>query len=241
MQKKIGLKTAVITNGYNLEEKHSEIIPFTDILTVSIDSNDKLHDDMRNFKGLRKKAIDGIRKSKNDKTKIIINSIISNKNLKKVEGLSKLAKDLGVYICFQPIDLIKGYNEKYMPLTNDLKEVFNKIIRLKKSGYPIINSYKYLEIFAYKKKYTCHAAKSFINIEPNGNIISCMHVYNKKWGNVVDTKLSDVFKSREYNEFYNKNKNCNICNVSCVIESSLLYQFNPRVLIEKIFSKNNNI
>jgi len=235
--KKIGLKTTVVTNGYYLKEKHNEIMPFIDVLAVSIDSNDNLHDEMRDCRGLREEAIEGIKLSKNNRTKILINSIISNKNLTKAYGLLELAQDLGVSICFQPIDLIKGYNENLIPTKNELKEVFNKIIIFKKSGYPITNSYEYLKFFTNGKKYVCCASKCFINIEPNGDIISCMHVHDKKWGNVKIVKLKDLFKSKEYNEFFIKEKNCNICNTACVIESSLFYRFNPTFLMQKIFSK----
>jgi len=234
--KKLGLITDVVTNGFYLKERYNEILPYTDVLAVSIDSNDELHDEMRGVDGIRSRAIEGIKLCKNKQTKIIINSIITNANLNKIEGLLKLSKELDVSISFQPMDIYKEYNEKFNPTEEELQKAFSNIIDYKKKGYPIVNSFKYLQNFSNKKQYICHGPKCFINIESNGNISSCLNVHDKNWGNIKKIKLIDVFNSKEFRDFCKQVERCNVCNVSCAIESSIAYSLDPKFLFDKFFS-----
>lgn len=236
--KKLNFVTTVITNGFYLKERLYEILPFTDYLFVSIDSNDELHDEMRGLKGLREKAIEGIRSCKNSKTKITINSVICNLNLDKVEGLVELSEELAIPIIFQPMGVYKGYNEKLKPTQSELKKTFSKIIEMKKAGYKISNSYNYLQYIIRNKSYVCHAPKCFTYVKPNGNIESCCFIFDKVWGNVKEKKFKEIFEGKEFKEFYKKMENCNKCSVYAVIETSLVYSLHPRSLFENIFSSN---
>jgi len=87
--KQLNFTTSLVTNGFFLFEKFAELSPFTDLLIVSIDSNDELHDELRGVQGIRKKAIEGIKLWKNAKTKIVINTTVNNLNLVKIESLLK--------------------------------------------------------------------------------------------------------------------------------------------------------
>lgn len=234
--KKLGLFTTVVTNGFYLKERHNEILPFTDTLIVSIDSNDELHDEMRGLNGIREKAIEGIQLSKNSKSKLIINSVISNQNLDKIDGLVKMSEELDVPIIFQPMDIAKGYNEKLRPTQNQIKKTFSRIAELKKAGYKIGNSYSYLHYIISNKQYTCHAPKCYIFVLPNGDIVSCCDVIDKVWGNVKGKNFNDLFKSKEHKEFCKKMEKCFECRVSAIVEISLLYSLHPRNLLENIFT-----
>ena len=236
--KKLNFVTTVITNGFYLKERLYEILPYTDYLFVSIDSNDGLHDELRGLKGLREKAIEGIRSCKNSKTKITINSVICNLNLDKVEGLAELSEELAIPIIFQPMGVYKGYNENLKPTQTELKKTFSKIIEMKKAGYKISNSYNYLQHIIRNKSYVCHAPKCFTYVKPNGNIESCCFIFDKVWGNVKEKKFKEIFEGKEFKEFCKKMEKCNYCCVYAVIEASYLYSLNPRYLFKNIFSSN---
>ena len=228
------LVTTVVTNGLILKERYKEITPFLDFLVVSIDSNDDTHDKMRGVKGVRERAIEGIKLSKKSKTKIIINSVISNRNLDKIDGLLRLSKKLEVPIVFEPMEKIEGYNEKYLPSKKELKKAFSKIIKFKKSGHRVGNSLEYLNLFFKKKTYICHAPKILTTIDTKGNVILCPYNSYKKIGNIKDKKLKDIFKTNEFKDFCKKVEKCNRCDVSCVIETSLAYSLNPLFLLDKV-------
>jgi len=227
------LITTVITNGFLLKDRCNEILPFLDFLIVSIDSNDYLHDKMRGVRGLRKRAIEGIKLSKKSKTKIIINSVVSKLNLDKIEGLLKLSKELDIPITFEPMEIIEGYNEQFRPTEKELKKVFSKIIKFKKAGYRIGNSFEYLKNFSKQKKYVCHAPKCYITVDTRGNISSCVGSLNKIWGNIKNKSFKEIFRNKKFKEFCKEVEKCNKCNVSCVIETSLAYSLSPLYFLDK--------
>jgi len=234
--KKLKFSTSVITNGFYLKERCDEILPFTDVLEVSIDSNDALHDKMREVDGILKKSVQGIKSCKNSKTKIIINTVISKANYDKIYDLLELSKSLNVFISFQPIDLVEGHNDKLIPENKVIQRVFSEIIKFKKLGYKVSNSFSYLKVFSNKKNYICHGPKCIIVVKPNGDISSCLNYkfYNKIWGNVKEKSLTDIFNSDYFKKFCKKVEICNECNDACVIESSFTHYLNGSFLIEKL-------
>ena len=232
VSKAYGFSTTIITNGFLLREKYKDIIPYTDNLVVSIDADDSLHDEMRGLKGVLGRAIEGIELFKGTKTRILINSVISNMNLNKIDGLMELSKRLNVPITFEPI-MLNESNKPLIPTDEELKAVISKIVSYKKSGYRVFNSFQYLNILLEDKKYVCHFPKIFITVDAHGNISSCL---NKNWGNVKEDAFRDVFKSREFKSFCRETEKCNQCIASCPIESSLVYEFNPFVTLQKIRS-----
>ncbi|MBI3190884.1 DUF3463 domain-containing protein [archaeon] len=229
------ISTTVITNGYFLKDRCDEIARFTDFLIVSIDANDELHDEMRGVKGMRERAIEGIVAYKNRKTdtKIIINCTVSKLNLGKIDGLIELSRDLGILIAFEPMEIIQGYNEHLQPDSEELRTAFSRIIKYKKSGYKIVNSVQYIKNFAVKKKYVCHAPKFYITVDAHGNIFSCEFRKNP-WGNIKEKSFKEIFSSDDFKRFCKQSEKCNLCNVSCVIESSLAYKLDPLFMLDKL-------
>jgi MoaA/NifB/PqqE/SkfB family radical SAM enzyme len=235
--KKNGFITSIITNGFLLKDIYTELVGIVDYVIVSIDSNDELHDEMRGVEGILERAIDGIKLSKKAKIKIIINSVINKLNLDKVDGLCELSKELGVSIVFEPMNVLPEYNEHLKPTPQELKKAFSKIIKYKKMGYKIGNSIQYLKYFTEKKRYTCHMPKCYITIDTDGDIGSCLQGVStawKKWGNVKEKSLKNLFESIEYKNFCKGMEKCNRCTFSCVIESSLAYSLNPFFLLDKM-------
>lgn len=234
--KKMGLVNMLVTNGYLLKERHEEILSYTDFLTVSIDSNDDLHDKMRGMKGIRERAIEGIIlcKKKGKKTKIIINTVINRFNYNKIEDLLNLSRELDVIHAFEPIDITEDHfkvSNTFMTTQEQLKEAFLKIIELKKKGYKVENSFDYLKNFSYDKKYKCHFPKILMVVDAHGNTFSCT---DNGWGNVKDRRLKDIFIGNDFKAFCKRAEKCNKCSVSCVIESSFTYSLNPLFLLNTI-------
>ena len=233
--KRLDFHTTIVTNGFYLKERYKEIIPFTDSITISIDAHDTLHDKMRGLNGLLEKAIEGIKLCKNSDTKMMINCVLCKMNKDKIEGIVRLSEELKLPIIFQPMDIYKGYNE-YLRLTkSELQKSFSQIVKLKKAGFPILNSYQYLKYIINCKSYVCHAPKCYTYIIPNGNIVSCCDIIDQVWGNIRDITFKEIFISKDFKEFNKKMEKCNKCSISAVIETSLAYSFKPKYLYENIF------
>ncbi len=232
--KKNGLYTTVITNGFLLPARCEEIAPHTDLLIVSIDSDDELHDEMRDLPGIRRKALEGIKRCKELKIRVMINSVISSLNLGKIDGLVTLATDLGVPIAFEPLNVYPGYNEHLKPADDVIAAEFAKIVAHKRAGRDIVNSFQYLETirqdYSRQKSYVCHAPEVFIEVHPDGTVARCT---GGAWCNVKDIPLKQLFNGDDYRSFCKDARRCTKCVVSCVVESSLAYSLDPGFLIEK--------
>lgn len=234
--KKLGLVTALVTNGFFLKDRCAEIVPYIDHLVVSIDSNDSLHDRMRGVKGIRERAIEGIKMCKARKKNVIINCVISRLNLGSIDGLLELSRELGTSITFEPMQVSmdynvnSGYNTHLKPTAGETRKVFSRIIEAKKSGYRVGNSFGYLKNFSVEKKYVCHAPKVLITVDAGGNAFSCM---GQKWGSIKSRRFKDIFRSAEYADFCKKAEKCSVCDISCVVETSIGYSMNPLFFFEK--------
>lgn len=232
-----GMFTVVITNGSLLAERCDEIAAHTDLIIVSLDSHDGLHDEMRGLNGIRLKAINGIRQCKKLKMRVMINTVVSRLNLDKTDEMVKLSGDLGVPIAFEPLNVYPGYNEHLKPSDAEINIVFSRLIKYKQSGYKIANSTRYLQIigseYSNKKPYACHAPKVYVEVSPRGDIACCL---GKPWANVKNVSFERLFKSKEYIDFCERTEKCNKCVVSCVIESSLAYSIDPMFLLDKVRS-----
>jgi MoaA/NifB/PqqE/SkfB family radical SAM enzyme len=234
--KQIGLHTSIVTNGYHLAERCAEIAPVTDSLIVSLDANGELHDKMRGLPGLFQRALEGIRACQRNNIHLSINSVVCTENMGSIHGLIDLARTLSIPIHFQPMDIYKGYNEPLRPPNEQLQKIFQEIRRKKKEGYPIGNSYRYLEHVIRNDGYRCHAPKCYAYVVANGNIVSCCDIVDKLWGNIKETSFHEIFSSNAFGEFTKKMEPCNYCSIYAVHEASDLYSRNPVLLFKKLIN-----
>ncbi len=235
--KKIGLITSMVTNGKLLYERAEELGD-VDYLSVSVDGIDSYKEIRRmDFETLLKslkKAIK-VRKLQKKKDPILMNCVLTGKNLDDIETLILLAKKLGVKISFEPVHEFPGISED---VWNDIgirnKEKFHctvdHIIELKKQGYPIINSKTYLKMVRDgKMDYKCRASGIIMNVTHDGTLETC-RVHNESLGNVIWDGFESVWKNSEE---HRKEivENCSGCLFFGYTENSLMQSFNPEVLM----------
>jgi pyrroloquinoline quinone biosynthesis protein E len=228
-----GMVTILSTNGYFLKHLHQRIEPYVDFLSVSLDSDDELNDEMHGVEGTLANAIEGALLYKKSKGSIMINTVVSKLNLCKIDDLMALSRRLGIPIGFEPLNVIPGYNGQLVASREELKEAFSKIMNYKRLGYGVVNSMKYLETMVEKKGYVCHYPKLYVYVDPNGDIVSCQ-AGQIRWGNVKTDDLRDIFGSRQFKDFCRENEACNRCEMACIIEPSLIYSMTPPMLLEII-------
>jgi MoaA/NifB/PqqE/SkfB family radical SAM enzyme len=161
------LHTSLITNGTLLESRIDEIAPYINgIIYVSLDGLEKTHDTIRGVNGCFKKAIKGIIASK-EKASVTINSTITSDNLYEVEDMVKLAKELDT-----GMSVAVAYDycnaDASAPTANEITQIANKLIEMKKKGYPLVNSTNYFRVMAKEKNWKCRPWAT-INVDPEGN------------------------------------------------------------------------
>lgn len=199
----LGIKTSLTTNGSLVNEELARKIVKSGLtfIAFSLDSlHPKIHDEIRGVKGTHKKAIQGIRyliayrKQELRNTPVIyINSLIMAKNLEELPLLVEWVKKEKIDgITFQPIaspEFFDGMvNNEYWfkksrlwPNFKKVKNVLDKLIELKKKGFPIKNSLNDLKKFyryfqdpvRFSKEEWCTAGTESLTISTEGKLQLC--------------------------------------------------------------------
>ncbi len=228
--RKLGMITSMITNGKLLKQRAHEL-DVVDYLSVSVDGTDS-------YKDIRGMDFDdllaGIEASKEGRRKpILMNCVISGQNLNDIEPLIHLSREMGVWISFEALHQSGSIGQDVWDRigikdTGKYKRTVDNIIRLKKEGYPIINSLTYLKMVRdCNMDFTCHAADIILNVTSDGWIEHC-RVQKERLGHVSEG-LENVWESSKEIRT-SKARNCDGCLFFGYVEGSLLFDFKPEVM-----------
>jgi MoaA/NifB/PqqE/SkfB family radical SAM enzyme len=226
----LGMITSMITNGKLLKQRSHELGD-VDYLSVSVDGIESY----KKIRGMEFEVVlDGIRTAKEVcRNPILMNCIISGLNLDDIEPLIYLAKELNVWISFEPLNESEGidqdvWNRIGIQDIDKYENTVDQIIRLKKEGYPIINSLTYLWMVRSRNiNFTCHASDIILHITSDGNIENC-RLKTECLGHIGEG-INNVWK-RSLEQRKKITKECKGCLFFGYVEASLLYDFKPEVL-----------
>ena len=227
--KSLGLITSLITNGKLLAQRVHELRDL-DYLSVSVDGIDSY----RELRGIDFQVVlGGIRAAKTAGHEILMNCVVSGKNVDELEDLVSLAEEFGVRISFEPINESSGIaKEVWEELgIRDLpryQKAIDRLVELKKSGAPIINSSTYLKMIrSLKPEFRCHASDIILHVNVDGTI-ECCRSQKAALGRVSDGLLNVWKASGETRKKIAGG--CTGCLFFGYVENSLLYDMVPEVL-----------
>lgn len=220
----LGFYTSIVTNGTYLSEKAKEIAKLVDLTWVSLDHFSEYHDEIRGSKGTFSRALRGVIKLRRMGGRIAVNCVLSKLNVDAVGKMAELAYHLGVKIAFDPMEVFTGINEQYALSCAERDRLFSEVLRYKKIGYPILNSYDYLKHLIDLKEYSCAQPKVFITVLENGEIkpFWCRKNHHAL-GDLRMQSLGEILYSAPFEEFTKMTEGCNLCNNSSTVEASMLY------------------
>ncbi len=227
--KSLGMITSLITNGLLLEKRAGEL-EYLDYLSVSVDG-------ISSYKEIRGIEFDrimpGIIKARdNIQNPILLNCVISGKNLDDIEELIEMTKDLDVKISFEPMYEFRGIDKdvwENMGIrdTDKYHRTVERIIEMKKEGYPVINSYTYLKMVReLRPEFTCHANDIILDVTADGSIENC-RVMREPIGHITEG-IKNVWE-RTVKLRKETASGCNKCLFFGYVENSLMYNFNLEV------------
>jgi MoaA/NifB/PqqE/SkfB family radical SAM enzyme len=227
--KSLGLMTSLITNGRLLRQRAHELLDL-DYLSVSVDG-------IKSYRALRgidlEETMQGIKAAQEAGHEILMNCVISGKNLHELEDLVHLAESLGTWISFEPLHESRGIGKDVWEDIGirDLpryEAAVQRLIDLKKSGAPIINSLTYLSMVKSLRLCSkCHASDIVLHVSSDGTIENC-RVHKDPLGKVSDG-LASVWTSSA-GQRKKTAKECRGCLFFGYVENSLLYEFVPEVI-----------
>lgn len=224
-----GLITGLVTNGLLLAKRVNELEDL-DYLSVSVDG-------IKSYQQLRgielENTLEGIRAAKRAGHEILINCVISSKNVGELEDLVHLAEELGTWISFEPLHESAGISDsvwKELGIRDRSahEKATRRLMELKRAGAPIINSLTYLEMIStLKPKFKCHASDIILHVASDGSIENC-RVHSQPLANVKEGLEEAWRASKKGREEIVKA--CPGCLFFGYAENSLLYEFVPEVL-----------
>jgi radical SAM family uncharacterized protein len=212
------LHTSLITNGTLLESRIDEIAPYINgVIYVSLDGLEQSHDMIRGVSGCFKRAVRGIVASR-EKAFVTINTTIMAENLREIEDIVKLAKELHVRIS---VAVAHEYCDASAsaPPAQETAKIAKKLIEMKKKGYPLVNSIDYFRVMAKEKSWKCRPWAA-VNVDPRGNLILPCYVRNEYATSVsvLETGVKTAISRFNWQETLD----CQKCSLHCYVEPSLV-------------------
>jgi MoaA/NifB/PqqE/SkfB family radical SAM enzyme len=239
--KRKGFLTTMNTNGSLLAAKAEELRN-VDFVFVSLDYFNPYHDVIRGRRGSFNEVISGVQKiRKIGNTKVVLVTTISTLNFDAIEPMAKLAKNLNVGISYNSVEptVQIGFEEgrtespvqDYGLTQAQLQTFYESLLKLKRDGYPLMETEHVLKHFAEGRRWTCHFPKMFVYLSADNKIFSCTydHTYDLNRGS-----FDDYFESSLYREHVAKAEKCNICIRTCVRGYTYTYALNPIHLINLV-------
>jgi len=238
--RRLGLYTSLVTNGTSLAEKAKDVARAVDLTLVSLDHFSHYHNEMRGLDGVFEMAKDGIVKLKRAGGRVAVNCVLSKLNMDSVRGVCELARALRVKVAFDPMEVFPGINEEYALSHAERIGLFSEILRFKRDGYPILNSYDYIQHLISSQACSCAQPRVFMVVSENGVIAPFWCRKNSQpLGDLREQSLGSILCSDRYEEFVKTVKGCNLCVNSVTAESSLFYS--ARRFFTNCFTTHNPI
>jgi MoaA/NifB/PqqE/SkfB family radical SAM enzyme len=228
-----GLKTTLITNGWWLERRAEEVLPWVDRMMVSVDGIGDRHDQVRRKEGLFERLEAGLAYSRErwPDVSVIVNTVLSRLNLDQLEAIAEFGKRYGTRVSYQAMDVTDyGFGSRKDELDSvqldagQAADAARRITGLRRSGYPVSDSNAYLRKLGPEADgYRCHFKKVCLRVEPNGDVLDCT-LDAVPISNTRRAPLDELTRSAQFKEFLSRAERCNRCRDYAVVEISHLWE-----------------
>jgi MoaA/NifB/PqqE/SkfB family radical SAM enzyme len=139
-------------------------------------------------------------------------------NIDEIESMVELADELGTKISVAVAHEYCNTNVS-SPAQSKIPKIAHSLMRMKREGYPIVNSIGYLKVMAKEKNWHCKPW-TMINIDPNGNVVLPCYVHNDyaSCRSIFEGGIRGAVSDFDWKKI----SNCQKCNLHCYVEPSLV-------------------
>lgn len=230
------MRILVFTTGHFLTRRMDEVLPYIDMMIVSVDSaRPERHDEIRGLPGLFDRLEAGVIKARRryPDLSLQLNTCIQVGIGDEIDALVALARRLDVRISFDVITEFRNGEEGShftetstgLPLPA-LQEVCDRLVALKRSGAPILNSDGYFDYFRRGKPgYHCHHPKLVMSVDGQGNVEDCLNL-DRPIGNIRESSLAEIMARPRFKELRVDAERCSSCSSPTMVDLSRLWE-NP--------------
>jgi len=233
----------LFTTGWFLEERMDEVLPYIDMLVMSLDSaRPEIHDDIRGLPGLfdrLMKGVDLVNEKYPDVSKQF-NVCVQKGIAEEIDDLIALAEDKGLQMSFDVISEYRhGEGDTHFVETNmglppqELRGVCAYLLEKKRQGAPILNSELYFKYFVDGRPgYKCHLPKLAIcMLDGRGFVEDCLNLDNPI-ADIREMKLKDIMELPRFKQLRVDAEACCSCNSPTMVDLSHLWE-NPQLVFEQ--------
>lgn len=242
-----GLAVALITNGRLIPERWPELRGLVRTLVLSLDDVDEAHDRMRALPGLYAgldEFVTGPFAADPLRPRVLVNTVLSRLNRGALRRVAPVAKRwrAGLYFC--PMEtgmmLTEGFSSSRDDLAltpEELKEAAYLARELKRAGYPVLSSERYLDLLTDDPglhTYACRAPYAILTVKADGSIRDCtqqdMAVATARDLRGNEDSLAALLARPEFRAMQERSRSCTVCNNPDVVETSWAWQLRPFML-----------
>ena len=253
-----GLNVRVLTNGVNVPRERFEKILSYGVKNFSI-SLDSLYparfDYICEVEGSWDSAVRNMtflaERLQGSGGLLVMNTVVSNLNLEECPDIVRFAKEIGFAVSFLPIELladpkagVRNWEARFIrhrpemgmsegpqgDVGERVDRVYDTLIRMKKEGWPILNSTPYLDssrVYLKTGRFPadgCDAGALYFSVSPNGQFTIC-HRTNHDYKHFLDPDFETFFRSKEYEHKRKLEAGaCEGCMRACWIDTSSMFR-----------------
>jgi len=235
-----GFLTTMNTNGSLLAGK-VESLRDLDVAFVSLDHPTVYHDEIRGRKGNFDEVMRGTQRLRQvTGCRVVLVTTISTLNFDAIEPMAQLAKKMGVMISYNSVeptldfgltDRATSPNFQLGLSPAKLREFYATLLRLKKEGYPLMETEQVLRDFVEGRPWKCEFPKMFVYVSPDKKIYSCDYAYGY---DLKHGSFEEYFSSPPFRAHRRSSEVCNRCVRTCVRGYSYAYDLNLRNLVSLV-------
>ena len=242
-------RVTLVTNGYLIDEIMAQKIVSLGIegIRISLYSFEpQLHNEMRGVADAHQRAKQALewlataKKKQNSQLKITVAILVNEKNISQ-DALNLIdwaqANDFNILIQALDENFKAETTNQSWPENNPfwpkdqkkINEFFDQLLKLKKQGVKIENSYKILNAFRQyflkpreSVKIPCVLGYRSMNIDPAGKLFFCF-ACGATLETLVDNSARKLWRSGQMQELRKKVKSCSrVCRIRCYYRDNLL-------------------
>lgn len=220
-------KVQIISNGTLINRRIAKKLKdyHVDSVQISLDGMEKTHDYQRKMKGCFKKSINAIQHLVAEKIPVVVNTLVTQRNIEEIPGLLDLCVQLKVteFRTSRLILMGRGTDLESEALSpQQIKEFMLYILDQRKKRTPITISPDECMCFFGKKIHEynlewhgCPAGRTEGAVDAYGNVYPCIFMSYDKFnmGNLLEESFEDIWFSRKFDIIRNRQSVCS-CDIA---------------------------
>lgn len=244
VKEELGMPILLITTGWYLKQRMDDVLPWIDMLLLSLDSaRPERHDAIRKLPGLHARLIEsiGLVKERYPGLSVQLNTCVQRgiEREGEIQELVELAERLGVPISFDVItEQRNGEGGSAFTLTSmglrqaELETVCRDLLARKRAGARIMNSERYFEYFvAGRKGYRCHLPKLAMMVDGRGLVENCLDL-DHPLGDIKTTPLAQIMESERFKKLRCDAEKCSSCSSPTMVDMSHVWE-DPSLIFQE--------